>query len=91
MPDVITLCTLVACTAICGRLLTYRRLPGTRHRAGIGLCAWLLIASTGGQALQIMVTGAHAASNPWQLGVLSVLVALSFRARGNVAHMLKVD
>lgn len=91
MPDLIALCTFVACAAICGRLLTYRRGPGTRHRAGIGMCAWLLIVSTGGQALQIVVSGAHAHSNPWQLGVLLVLVVLSFRAHGNVARILKVD
>nr|WP_225583561.1 phage holin family protein [Pseudoxanthomonas sp. PXM02] len=87
----ITLLTLAANAAVCARLVTYRRMPGTRYRMGVSLCAWLLIACTGGQALQILLIGARAHPNLWQLGVLLVLAILSFRARGNVARILKVD
>lgn len=91
MPDLINLLTAAACMAICVRLITYRRSPGSRHRFGVGLCAWVLIASTGGQGLQILLAGSRSHPSAWHLGVLMVLAFLSFRARGNVAHILKVD
>ena len=56
-----------------------------------GLCAWLLIVCTGGQALHILLVGAAAHASPWQLGVLAVLAVLTYRARGNVARILRVD
>jgi len=77
--------------AICARLLTYKRGPDTTHRAGVGLCAWVLIACTGGEAIHIALIGAAASASPWQLGVLAVLVLLTYRARGNVARILRVD
>jgi len=83
--------TLIACIAICVRLLSYRRGPDTTHRIGVGLCAWLLIVCTGGQALHILLVGAAAHASPWQLGVLAVLAVLTYRARGNVARILRVD
>lgn len=91
MPDLITLFTLLCSAAICARLLTYKRQPGTRHRPAVGICAWVLIASTGGQALQIALAGANSHPSIWQLGVLVVLVILSFRAHGNVARIMRVD
>ncbi len=91
MPEFLSLLTLAASGATCGRLLTYRRTPGTRFRWGVGLCAWILIVCTGGQALQILVQGAQSHPSPLQLGILLVLAFLSFRARGNVARILKVD
>lgn len=91
MHSVVTVLTLIACAAICVRLLTYRRGPDTTHRVGVGLCAWLLIACTGGQALHILLVGAAAQASPWQLGVLAVLAVLTYRARGNVARILRVD
>ena len=91
MHSAVTVLTLVACVAICVRLLSYRRGPDTTHRIGVGLCAWLLIVCTGGQALHILLVGAAAHSSPWQLGVLAVLAVLTYRARGNVARILRVD
>ncbi|KAF1719809.1 phage holin family protein [Pseudoxanthomonas wuyuanensis] len=91
MPDLVTFLTFAACSAICGRLMTYRRAPGTRYRIGVSVCAWGLVACTGGQALQILLIGARSHPSGWQLGVLLVLAVLSFRARGNVARILKVD
>jgi len=87
----VTTLTLIACIAICVRLLSYRRGPDTTHRVGVGLCAWLLIVCTGGQALHILLVGAAAHTSPWQLGVLAVLAVLTYRARGNVARILRVD
>lgn len=91
MPDLITLLTLLCSAAVCVRLLTYKRPRGARQRTGVGICAWVLIASTGGQALQIALAGAASHPSIWQLGVLAVLAVLSFRAQGNVARILKVD
>jgi len=91
MHNAVTVLTLIACAAICVRLLTYQRGPDTTHRIGVGLCAWLLIVCTGGQALHIALIGAAAHTSPWQLGVLAVLAVLTYRARGNVARILRVD
>ncbi|KTF40699.1 phage holin family protein [Xanthomonas translucens] len=91
MHSLLTVLTLLASIAICARLLTYHRPPGTRYRRGVGWCAWLLIASTGGQALHILLAGAASQVSPWQLGVLIVLAVLTYRAEGNVARILRVD
>lgn len=91
MHSAITVLTFAACVAICVRLLTYRRGPDTTHRIGVGACAWLLVACTGGEAIQIALAGAASHSSPWQLGVLVVLAVLTYRARGNVARILRVQ
>ena len=91
MHSLIAALTFGTCVAICARLLTYRRGPDTTHRIGVGLCAWLLIVCTGGQAIHIVLGGAAAHASPWQLGVLAVLAVLTYRARGNVARILRVD
>ena len=49
MHSAVTTLTLIACVAICVRLLSYRRGPDTTHRIGVGLCAWLLIVSPSGR------------------------------------------
>ncbi len=91
MSEFLTLLTFVASSAICVRLLTYRRPAGVRRRWGVGLCAWVLIACAGGLALQILVLGKQSETSVLHLGILIVLAVLSFRARGNVARILKVD
>lgn len=91
MHSLVTVLTLVASAAVCVRLLAYRPSPGTRRRRPASWCAWLLIASTGGQALHILTAGAGAAVSAWQLGPLLVLLYLTFRARGNVAHLMRFD
>lgn len=91
MHSLVTALTLIGCVAICARLLTYQRGADATHRLGVGLCAWLLIVCTGGQAIHIVLFGAAAHASPWQLGVLAVLAVLTYRARGNVARILRVD
>lgn len=83
--------TFIASLAICIRLLTYCPVPHARHRPGVGWCAWLLIICTGGQALQILLFGSRTTVSIWQLGVLLVLLVVTYRARGNVARLLRVD
>lgn len=89
MHSLVTVLTLLASVAICVRLLTYRRPDDATHRHSASWCAWLLIASTGGQALHILLAGAAAQVNAWNLGVLLVLVVLTYRARGNVARLMR--
>lgn len=91
MHDLINLLTLLASLAICGRLLTYRRKPGTTYRFGVSWCAWVLIVCTGGTALQILVAGSSMRCSPWTMGVLGVLAVMAWRAQGNVARILQVD
>ncbi|AZR24755.1 phage holin family protein [Xanthomonas vasicola] len=90
MHSLVTVLTLMASLAICVRLLTYRPVDA-RHRRGAGWCAWLLIASTGGQALHILLAGAGSQVSLCHLGTLIVLAVLTYRAQGNVARILKVD
>jgi len=91
MAEFLSATTLLCCLAICVRLLTYRPACGSRHRHGVAWCAWLLIAATGGQALQIILQGAKAPASGWQLMLLVVLLIVTYRARGNVAHLFGVD
>ncbi|TAA26575.1 phage holin family protein [Pseudoxanthomonas winnipegensis] len=91
MRDLITVLTLALNAGICLRLLTYRSGPETRHRRSVGVLAWVLIASTGCNALQILTVGYAAQGNVWQLGVLAVLLVLAFRANGNVARLLRME
>lgn len=91
MAEFLSTGTLLCCLAICVRLLTYCPAEGARHRHGVAWCAWLLIAATGGQALQIILQGAKAPTSGWQLMLLVVLLVTTYRARGNVAHLFGVD
>lgn len=87
MAEFLTTATLLCSLAICIRLLTYRPVPGANYRPAIAWCAWLLIAATGGLALQIMLQGARAHVTVWQLLLLLVLLVATYRSRGNVAHL----
>lgn len=91
MHSLVTVLTLLASIAVCARLLTYRPPADARHRYGAGVCAWLLIASTGGQALHILLAGASARVSPWNLGLLLALVILTYRTRGNVARLMRYN
>ncbi|WP_164276438.1 phage holin family protein [Stenotrophomonas sp. B1-1] len=89
MVELLTPATLLCCLAICARLLSYRPAPGARHRPGIAWAAWLLIAATGGQALQILLLGQRAPVSGWQLILLLILAVAVYRARGNLAQLFE--
>ena len=91
MHSLVTFLTLLASVAVCLRLLTYHRSADARHRLGASWCAWLLIASTGGHALQILLAGPAAHASVWDLGLLIVLAVLTYRTRGNVAQLMRFD
>ena len=90
MVDPLYTLTVLVCSAICMRLITYRR-AGARFRPGVSLCAYLLALCTGCQALGI-VAGLYRAEHlsPWMLGVLLVLLVLLLQARGNLARVLRL-
>ncbi|MBH9377740.1 phage holin family protein [Pseudomonas aeruginosa] len=90
MVDPLSTLTVLVCSAICMRLITYRR-AGARFRPGVSLCAYLLALCTGCQALGI-VAGLYRAEHlsPWMRGVLLVLLVLLLQARGNLARVLRL-
>lgn len=89
MADPIALLTALVCAAICARLVAFRR-DGARYRFGVSLLAYLLAASSGCQALAVLL-GVYLEHSPFVLMILLVLCALVYRARGNVANILRLE
>lgn len=94
MVDPWTLIAGALCGAICFRIAVYRR-EGARYRAGVSWLAYLLAVGTGCESLQITLATLTAKSppavSPFLLMVLVVLLVLVYRARGNVARILRMD
>lgn len=89
MANPITVMTAVVCLAICVRIVTFRR-QDSRYRVGVSLAAYALAASTGCEALSALL-GLYPANSPFMLLILLVLCVLVFRARGNVASIVRID
>lgn len=83
----LSLLTVSSCMAILLRVLVFRR-DGARYRPGIAIVAWLLTVCVGGYALAIIL--GQERPSVFVLGILLVLAAMVFRARGNVASVLRV-
>lgn len=94
MVDPWTLIAGALCGAICLRIAAYRR-DGARYRAGVSWLAYLLAVGTGCESLQITLATLMAKPaptvSPFLLMVLVVLLVLVYRARGNVARILRMD
>lgn len=94
MVDPWTLTAGALCGAICFRIAVYRR-DGARYRAGVSWLAYLLAVGTGCESLQITLATLLAKPaptvSPFLLMVLIVLLVLVYRARGNVARILRMD
>lgn len=94
MVDPWTLLAAVICGAICVRIVSYRR-AGARYRVAVSLLAYVLAAATGCYSLSITLTalyGKHAAPvSPFLLVILLVVLVLVYRARGNVATVMRLD
>lgn len=75
----------------CARLLAYRR-SGARYRPTVSLAAWVLIVSTGSNALSLLL-GLYPAGHIHLggLGIAVVLCVLSLSANGNVAAILRTS
>ena len=89
MADPLTMMTAAVCMAICVRIVAFRR-AGYRYRIGVSVLAYLLAVSSGCQALAA-VLGLYTANSPFMLLILLVLCALVYRARGNVASILRLE
>ena len=91
MIDIWTFLASGVCGAICWRIASYRR-HGARYRPGVAVCAYLLAVGAGCYSLSVLLgvlmgMRVHAVS-PFLLIVLTVLMVLVCRARGNVAAVL---
>lgn len=83
----IVLC--IACALTCARILIFRR-EGLRYRWVVSGLAWVLAASTGSVALNILLSWPTHIT--WgEVGIASVLCVLTFLARGNVAHIMRAN
>ena len=94
MVDPWTLIAGTLCGAICYRIAAYRR-DGARYRAGVSWLACLLAVGTGCESLlitlSVMFSKPVPTVSPFLLMVLIVLSVLVYRARGNVARILRMD
>lgn len=68
------------------RLICYRR-GCSRYRPGVSFLAYVLIVCAGGQAIDTVVNAAHV--TPWEAGFSAVIAVLVWRARGNVAAIVR--
>lgn len=82
-----TLIAVLANLATAGRLICYRR-GCARYRLGISLLAYILIVCSGGQALDALFN--HNPVTAWEAGFAAVIAVLVWRARGNVACIVRV-
>ncbi len=90
MTDLWTLIAAALCAAICWRIVSYRREQDSAYRPTAALCAWLLAVGTGCFALSVCL-GTSGPVSPFLLIILVVLAVLVFRARGNVALVVRLD
>lgn len=83
----VALLFVLANLATVARLVCYRRC-GSRYRPGMAWVAYALVVCTGGQVLDVLTR--QAVITPWQAGVAVVVALLVWRARGNVAAIVRV-
>lgn len=89
MVDPVSLLTVVVCFATCFRIVAFRR-GSASYKLFPSLLAWVLAAGHGGQALAELM-GLYRIGSPFVLVILLVVCALVFRARGNVASIIRLD
>lgn len=88
MEIVIALIAVLANILTAGRLICYRR-GCSRFRPGVSVLAYVLIVCSGGQAIDTLVNSAYV--TPWEAGFAAVIAVLVWRARGNVAAIMRCD
>lgn len=69
------------------RLLTYQR-EGSSHKPGMSFIAYILIVAFMGQVVHVVFDQMPVC--PWDLVISSILCTLVFRARGNVAKIVRL-
>lgn len=84
----------VLCAAICLRIATYSD-PKAQYKVEMSLCAWVLAAASGCYSLSVtlvLLAGrVPLPVSPWIVVILAVVAVQVYRARGNVAAVLRVD
>lgn len=86
MDAIFALLAVLANIVTAGRLICYRR-GCSRYRPGVSFLAYVLIVCAGGQAIDTVVNAAHV--TPWEAGFAAVIAVLVWRARGNVAAIVR--
>jgi hypothetical protein len=86
MDALIALVAVLANVFTAGRLICYRR-GCSRYRPGVSALAYVLIVCSGGAAIDTLVNGAHVTA--WEAGFAAVIAVLVWRARGNVAAIVR--
>lgn len=89
MGNLVSILAAVVCMAICVRLVAFRR-DGQRYRFGVSVLAYLLAMATGCQSLATLF-GMYPIESPFVLGILVLLCVLVYRARGNVASIVRLE
>ncbi|ALJ72171.1 hypothetical protein TR70_2660 [Burkholderia pseudomallei] len=82
------LVALAAHLAVIVRVLTYRK-NGARHRFHVAWAAWVIVAISGGSAIELLFRPKPTGFFHAALAVL--LAVLVYLARGNVARLLRSD
>ncbi|ROP56296.1 putative 3TM holin [Enterobacter sp. BIGb0383] len=77
----------IICAAAAIRLVTFRR-NHTGHNRQIAWLAWLLTVATGSVPIRVL-TGEYFYTDWTDVFINLLLCIMIFRARGNVAHLLK--
>lgn len=92
--DFWTLAAAAVCGAMCMRIVTWRR-GDAQYKLKESLCAWIMAASAGCYSLSVVLSLLAARPvqlvSPWILVILVIVAIQVFRARGNVARVLRLD
>lgn len=94
MIDLWAVAAAVICSAISIRIVCWKP-KGERYRLGQSLAAWFMAACSGAYALQVGLYTLYARPvapvSPMLVALLLVVMVQVYRARGNVAAMLRVS
>jgi hypothetical protein len=86
MDAILAMIAVLANISTAARLLCYRR-GCSRYRPGVSAMAYVLIVCAGGQAIDTLVNAAPV--TPWGAGFAAVIAVLVWRAKGNVASIVR--
>lgn len=89
MDTLFFLVALLANALTAGRLIVYRR-GLSRYRPGMSFLAWALIVCAGGQVIEAL-TNPLQQTPWWAAGFAAVIAVLVWRAKGNVANIMRCD
>lgn len=92
--DFWTLAAAAVCGAMCTRIVTWRP-RGEVYKFKESLCAWIMAAAAGCYSLSVLLSVLAGRPvqmvSPYLLVILLIVTVQVFRARGNVARVLRLD